>query len=134
VRRLVTIVAACSLIALACRKTTAPTISVYEGVWTELTFTSAAGCGGFCGGFNNVAVLNDGSFQPGGSDSLYNVVAVIDTTGHVRGTVVWDNVPVYTTDSLVGLCPTIESCAGSVIGGFPSNGAAVTFSMSRPAP
>jgi hypothetical protein len=134
VRRLVAIVAACSLMALACRKTTEPTISVYEGVWAELTFTSAAGCGGFCGGYNRVAVLNDGSFQPGGSDSLYKVVAVIDSTGHIRGTVVWDNVPLYTTDSLVGICATIDACSGSVIGGFPASRAAVTFSMIRNAP
>jgi hypothetical protein len=120
--------------ALACHKTTAPIISAYEGVWAELTFTSAAGCGGFCGGFDRLAVLNDGSFEPGGSDSLYNVIAVIDSTGHIRGTVVWDNVPVYTTDSIVGSCSSIDSCAGSVIGGFPSNGARVTFSMTRNAP
>jgi hypothetical protein len=120
--------------ALACRKTTEPTISVYEGVWAELAFTSAAGCGGFCGGFNRVAVLNDGSFQPGGSDSLYKVVAVIDSTGHIRGTVTWDNVPAYTTDSMVGSCSSIGSCTGSVIGGFPPSGAAVTFSMIRNAP
>jgi hypothetical protein len=134
VRRLVAIVAACSLMALACRKTTAPTISPYEGVWAELSFTSPAGCGGFCGGFNRVAVLNDGSFQPGGSDSLYKVVAVIDSTGHVRGSVVWDNVPDYTTDSLVGACPTTDTCSGSVIGGFPGSGAPVAFSMIRSEP
>jgi hypothetical protein len=134
VRRLVAIVAACSLVALACRKTTAPTISMYAGIWTELTFTSPAGCGGFCGGYNNVAVLNDGSLEPGGSDSLYNVVAVIDSTGHIKGTVVWDNVPVYTTDSLVGICATTDNCSGSVIGGFPVSGARVTFSMVRNSP
>ncbi len=133
-RRLVTIVAACSLIALACRKATEPTISVYGGVWAALTFTSEAGCGGTCGAFNRVAVLNDGSFQPGGSDSLYRVVAVIDSTGHIKGTAVWDNVPVYTTDSLVGICPATDTCSGSVIGGFPVSGAPVTFSMIRNEP
>ncbi len=105
VRRLVAIVAASSLLVVACRKTTEPTISVYEGIWAELTFTSQGGCGGFCGGFNRVAVLNDGSFEPGGSDSLYKVVAVIDSTGHIRGSVIWDNVPDYTTDSLVERAP-----------------------------
>jgi hypothetical protein len=134
VRRLVAIVVASSLMALACRKTTEPTISVYEGIWAQLTFTSQGGCGGFCGGFDNLAVLNDGSFEPGGNDSLYNVVAVIDSTGHIRGTVIWDNVPVYTTDSLVGACPTIDTCSGSVIGGFPVSGAPVTFSMIRTEP
>ena len=133
-RRLVAIVVASSLMALACRKTTEPTISVYEGVWAELTFTSQGGCGGFCGGFDRLAVLNDGSFQPGGSDSLYNVLAVIDSTGHIRGTVTWDNVPIYTKDSLVGACPTIDNCSGSVIGGFPVSGAPVTFSMIRNEP
>jgi hypothetical protein len=120
--------------ALACRKTTEPIISVYSGVWAQLTFRSEAGCGGFCGGFNRVAVLNDGSFQPGGSDSLYSVVAVIDSTGHIKGTVVWDNVPIYTTDSLVGICATTDTCSGSVIGGFPGTGAPVTFSMIRNEP
>jgi hypothetical protein len=134
VRRLVAIVAVFSLMVLACRKTTEPTISVYEGIWAEMTFTSQGGCGGFCGGFDRVAVLNDGSFQPGGSDSLYNVVAVIDSTGHIRGRVVWDNVPVYTTDSLVGTCPTTDNCSGTVVGGFPVSGAAVTFTMMRNEP
>jgi len=134
VRRLVAIVAATSLMVLGCRGTTEPTISVYEGIWAELTFTSQAGCGGFCGGFDRFAVLNDGSFQPGGSDSLYKVVAVIDSTGHIRGSVIWDNVPDYTTDSLVGACPTIDNCSGSVIGGFPVSGAPVTFTMIRNEP
>jgi len=62
------------------------------------------------------------------------VVAVIDSTGHIRGSVIWDNVPDYTTDSLVGACPTIDNCSGSVIGGFPVSGAPVTFTMIRNEP
>jgi hypothetical protein len=134
VRRLVALAVALSVMVVACHSTTAPFISPYSGTWAVLTFTSQAGCGGFCGGFNRVPVLNDGSFQPGGNDSLYNVVAVIDSLGGLRGSVIWDNPPVYTRDSLVGSCASIDSCAGSVTGGFPVSGAAVTFSMARNLP
>jgi len=127
------VVASCVMV-LACHKTTEPSISVYAGVWTQLSFKSASGCGGFCGGFNNLSVFSDGSFQPGGSDSLYNVVAVIDSTGHIRGSVTWDDVPNYTKDSMVGACPSIDACSGSVVGGTPASGAPVTFSMNRNAP
>jgi hypothetical protein len=84
-----------------------------------------------CGGFNHVPVLTDGSFQPGGNDLLYNVVGVIDSAGQMRGSVIWDNPPSYTRDSLFGSCSTINACAGSVVGGVPLSGASVTFSMVR---
>jgi hypothetical protein len=116
---------------LACHSTTGPSTSPYAGSWAVLAFTSDSGCGGFCGGFNHVPVLTDGSFQPGGNDLLYNVVGVIDSTGQIRGSVIWDNPPTYTRDSLVGSCASINACAGSVVGGFPVSGASVTFSMVR---
>jgi len=134
VRRLVALVFGTSLVLVACHKTTAPSISRYAGNWATMTFTSESGCGGFCGGFNRVPVLNDGSFQPGGNDSLYNVVGVIDSTGQIGGSVIWDNPPIYTRDSLVGSCASIDSCAGSVVGGLPMSGAAVTFTMARNVP
>lgn len=123
-----------SLVLGACRGTTAPVVSPYSGTWAVLAFTSGLGCGGFCGGFNRVPVLNDGSFDPGGNDSLYAVRAVIDGTGHITGSVVWDNPPIYTRDSLVGSCTSIDNCAGKVVGGFPVSGASVTFSMLRNLP
>lgn len=130
-RRLVVLALAAPLVVLGCRSTTAPTTSPYVGSWAVLAFTSDSGCGGFCGGFNHVAVLANGSFQPGGNALLYNVVGVIDSTGQIRGSVIWDNPPTYTRDSLVGSCPTVNACAGSVVGGFPISGASVTFSMMR---
>lgn len=133
-RRLVALAVATCIMVVACHKTTAPSISRYSGTWAVLSFTSQVGCGGFCGGFNRIPVLNDGSLQPGGNDSLYNVVAVIDSGGDINGSVIWDNPPVYTRDSLVGSCASIDSCSGSVIGGFPVSGAAVTFSMERNLP
>jgi hypothetical protein len=135
VRRLVALAVATSVMAVvACHKTTEPSISRYAGTWAVLTFTSPLGCGGFCGGYNRVPVLNDGSFQPGGNDSLYNVVAAIDSVGDINGSMIWDNPPVYTRDSVIGSCATIDSCAGSVTGGFPVSGAAVTFTMIRTLP
>ena len=130
-RRLVVLALAAPLVVLACHSTTAPSTSPYAGSWAVLAFTSDSGCGGFCGGFNHVPVLTNGSFQPGGNDLLYNVVGVIDSTGQIRGSVIWDNPPTYTRDSLVGSCPSINACAGSVVGGFPVSGASVTFSMMR---
>jgi hypothetical protein len=135
VRRLVALaVAAFVSVCVGCHTTTAPSISRYAGNWAVLTFTSPLGCGGFCAGFNRVPVLSDGSFQPGGNDSLYNVVAVIDRMGGVTGSVIWDNPPDYTRDSLIGSCPSTDSCAGSVTGGVPASGAAVTFTMERNLP
>jgi hypothetical protein len=131
VRRLVALAFAASLVVLACHTTTAPSTSPYAGRWAVLAFTSDSGCGGFCGGFNHVPVLGNGSFRPGGNDLLYNVVGVIASTGQIRGSVIWDNPPTYTRDSLVGSCSSINSCAGSVVGGFPVSGASVTFSMMR---
>lgn len=133
-RRLVGLAIASSLAGLACSSTTGPTISAYAGNWAAITFTSDAGCGGSCGGFNHVTVLANGSFQPGGNGLLYNVVGVIDSTGTIRGSVIWDNPPAYTRDSLVGACALVNSCQGSAVGGFPGTGAAVLFTMERTLP
>lgn len=130
-RRLVVLAFAVPLIVLACHSTTGPSTSPYAGSWAILEFDSDSGCGGFCGGFNHVPVLTNGSFQPGGNELLYNVVGAIDSTGHIRGSVIWDNPPTYTRDSLVGSCSTTNACAGSVVGGVPVSGASVTFSMMR---